>query len=71
MDLGPHAGTIWACYASVAAVLGGLIVWLVADGRRLAGEIQRLEAQGIRRRSANPGGAAPGGEATKGLSAGS
>jgi heme exporter protein D len=59
MDLGPHAATIWACYASVAAVLGGLIAWLVADGRRLAAEIARLEARGIRRRSSPASAAEP------------
>lgn len=51
MDLGVHAATIWACYGVVAAIIGGLIIWLIVDGRQLAGQIARLEARGIRRRS--------------------
>ena len=63
MDLGPHALTILACYAAVAVVIGGVAAWLVAEGRRLEGEIERLEMLGIRRRSA--GDASPGGSASE------
>ena len=34
MDLGPHAGFIWAAYGVVAVVLAALVTWLVLDGRR-------------------------------------
>ena len=52
MDLGPHAATIAMCYAAVVFVLGALIAWLAADGRRLAQQLADLEERGIRRRSA-------------------
>ena len=52
MDLGPQAATIAMCYAAVVLVVGGLIAWLVADGRRLAQQLADLEERGIRRRSA-------------------
>jgi heme exporter protein D len=51
MDLGPHALFIEAAYAIVVIVLGGLIAWLVADGRRQQGLIDTMERRGIRRRS--------------------
>lgn len=50
MDLGPHAAFIWISYAAVVLVIGGLIGWLVADGRRQAAALQDLEARGVRRR---------------------
>ena len=59
MDLGPHAETIWTCYAAVGLVVVALIVWLVTDGRRLAQELAALEERGIRRRSATPKDAVP------------
>jgi heme exporter protein D len=52
MDLGAHAGFIWASYAAVIAVVGGLIVWLIVDGRRQARALADLEARGVKRRSA-------------------
>lgn len=55
MDLGPHAATIWLCYGSVALVIGGLIAWLILDGRRIDRELASLESRGIRRRSAGRG----------------
>ncbi len=51
MDLGPHAAFIWISYAAVTVTVAGLIVWLIADGRRQAAELDALEARGIRRRS--------------------
>jgi heme exporter protein D len=53
MDLGPHAFFIWASYAVAAVVLGALMVWLWADGRRYRRRLAELEARGIRRRSAS------------------
>ena len=52
MDLGPHGAFIWASYAAVTLVIGGLILWLLADGRRQLGALQELEKRGIKRRSA-------------------
>jgi heme exporter protein D len=51
IELGKHAPFIIASYLAVALVVAGLIAWVVADGRRLAHTLARLEAQGIRRRS--------------------
>ena len=55
MDLGPHAAFIWASYGAVTLVIGGLILWLVADGRKQAAALKELEARGVRRRSASNG----------------
>jgi heme exporter protein D len=55
MDLGKHAVFIWASYAAVAVGVGGLIAWLVADGRRHAARLAELEARGVRRRSSSQG----------------
>ena len=51
MDIGPHAGFIWAAYTIAAAVLSLLVAWLVIDGRRLQRLLDELEAHGVRRRS--------------------
>jgi heme exporter protein D len=51
-DFGPHAAFIWASYVLVALVIGGLMAWLIADGRRIQRQLEALEAQGVRRRSA-------------------
>lgn len=55
MDLGPHAVFIWAAYGIVATVIGGLIAWLVVDGRRQVRRLADLEARGVRRRSSATG----------------
>ncbi len=55
MDLGPHAGFIWAAYAVVAVVLTALVAWLVLDGRRQQHLVDELEARGVRRRSRRNG----------------
>lgn len=52
MDLGPNAVFIWASYAAVAIVLALLLFWLIGDGIRLRRKLDRLEAAGVRRRSA-------------------
>ena len=49
-DLGPHAAFIWASYALMALVLGGLIAWLIIDGRRqaaLLAALDQVRAQGL------------------------
>lgn len=52
MNLGPHAVFIWASYAAVTFVVGALIVWLIADGRRQQKALKDMETRGVRRRSA-------------------
>ena len=52
MDLGANAVFVWAAYAAAALVLALLLVWLVADGVRLRRKLDRLDAEGVRRRSA-------------------
>lgn len=55
MDLGPHAAFIWISYTAVALTIAGLIIWLVADGRKQAAELRALESQGLKRRSSPDG----------------
>jgi heme exporter protein D len=55
MDLGPQAAFIWISYAAVAAMIAVLIAWLVADGRRQAAALEKLERGGIKRRSSSGG----------------
>jgi heme exporter protein D len=52
MNLGPYASFIWASYGLAALVIGGLLFWLLQDGRRQAAALADLEARGIKRRSA-------------------
>jgi heme exporter protein D len=49
---GAHAGFIVAAYLLAAAVLIGVAIWIVVDGRAQRRRIAELEARGIRRRSA-------------------
>ena len=51
-DMGPHAAFIWSSYAIYSAVLGGLIAWLIFDGRRQAAELAKLETRGPGRAAA-------------------
>jgi heme exporter protein D len=50
MDLGPHAAFIWASYGAVTLVVGALIAWLIADGRRQQRLLAQIEAETGRRR---------------------
>ena len=52
--MGKHAPFVWASYIAVIAGIVGLAVWLWLDGRRQQAELKRLEAAGVRRRSAEP-----------------
>jgi len=52
MDLGPHAGFIWAAYGATLLVLVGLLAWLGRQGESYRRRLTELEAQGLRRRSA-------------------
>ena len=47
----PHAIFILGAYAAAAAIIAGLIAWIVLDRRHLIRLINELEAKGITRRS--------------------
>jgi heme exporter protein D len=51
---GPHAAFVAAAYLAAAAIVIGLVFWIMIDGRRLRRRIAALEAAGVRRRSASP-----------------
>jgi heme exporter protein D len=51
MDLGPHAVFIIAAYAVSAAVVAGLIAWIIADHNTQMRILADLEARGVKRRS--------------------
>ncbi len=52
MDLGPHAAFIVIAYAVVCAMVALLVAWIVSDYRRQLRTLNRLEAEGVTRRSA-------------------
>jgi heme exporter protein D len=52
MDLGPHAAFIVIAYAVVCAIVVLLVAWIISDYRRQLRTLNRLEAEGITRRSA-------------------
>lgn len=49
-----HAFYVTASYIAAFAVTFGLIAWVFVDHRGRHRELERLEAAGIRRRSARP-----------------
>jgi heme exporter protein D len=51
----PHAIFILGAYAAAAAIIAGLIAWIVLDRRHLIRLINELEAKGITRRSTRGG----------------
>jgi len=51
----PHAIFILGAYAAAAAIIAGLIAWIVLDRRHLISLINELEAKGITRRSSRGG----------------
>jgi heme exporter protein D len=51
MDFGPHAVFIIAAYAVSAAVVAGLIAWIIADHNAQVRILADLEARGVKRRS--------------------
>ena len=59
MNLGPHAAFIVSAYAAAAAIVAGLIVWVVIDRWRLTRVLDDLEAHGITRRSERASGEKP------------
>ncbi|MBB6261204.1 heme exporter protein D [Paenochrobactrum gallinarii] len=46
-----HITYVVASYVISALVLTGMITWILLDQRAQRSELQRLEAQGVRRRS--------------------
>ena len=48
-DMGPHAAFIWSSYTLMAAVLAGLIAWLVLDGRRQSRLLAEYETRSAKR----------------------
>ena len=51
MTLGPHAPFIIAAYAAAAAIVGGLIAWVMLDYRAQRRVLADLDARGVVRRS--------------------
>jgi len=51
MNLGPHAGFIVTAYAVAAAVVAGLITWIVVDHRAQTRNLEDLDRSGVTRRS--------------------
>ena len=52
MDLGPHAAFIVIAYLAVCAIVVLLVTWTINDYRRQLRTLQRLDAEGVTRRSA-------------------
>ena len=46
-----HDLFVGAAYAIAALGVGGLIAWVLIDGRLRRAELEALEAEGVRRRS--------------------
>ena len=53
MDLGPHAGFIWASYGAFVVIVGALILWTLVEGRRQANALADADRRGLKRRSAD------------------
>lgn len=54
IDLGPHAVFIVWAYIGVLVAVAFIIGLVVFDARRVRSKLAALEAQGVRRRSAEP-----------------
>ena len=54
-ELGPHSGFILASYATVAIVLGALVLTIVLDHRAQKRALAELERRGVGRRSERAG----------------
>lgn len=54
IDLGPHAVFIVWAYVGVALAIGAIVGLVVLDARRVRARLATLDAQGVRRRSAEP-----------------
>lgn len=63
LGLGPHWEFIVGSYLIAAAVLVGLVVWILSDLRTQRRILADLEARGVRRRSERSAGDKDGGTA--------
>jgi heme exporter protein D len=54
MDLGPHEPFIVTAYLIAAAVVAGLVIWVIADHVAQKRALMDLERRGITRRSVEP-----------------
>jgi heme exporter protein D len=50
MHLGPYAPFILSAYGAAAAIVAGLIVWVVLDRRHLRRMFEQTEMKGMSRR---------------------
>ncbi len=57
MDAPSHIGFIIASYAAAAAVVAGLVAWVMLDFRAQRRNLDDLERRGVTRRSTPPSGA--------------
>jgi heme exporter protein D len=55
MQLGPYAAFIVSAYGAALAIVAGLILWVVLDGRQLQRALEQAEIKGLTRRSARAG----------------
>jgi heme exporter protein D len=46
LDLGPHAAFIETAYGIAILIVGGIILWVIADHRRQTRHLADLEARG-------------------------
>jgi heme exporter protein D len=51
VELGPYAAFIVSAYAAAAAIVAGLILWVVLDRRQLQRMLEQAERKGWTRRS--------------------
>jgi len=51
INLGQHAAFIIAAYSAAAAIVAGLIAWVVLDHSAQKRQLEDLEKQGVARRS--------------------
>ncbi|WP_313027524.1 heme exporter protein CcmD [Brucella sp.] len=56
--MGNHLGFVLASYGITVVALAVTIGWILIDQRIQKSEVKRLEAQGVRRRSAKASGSA-------------
>jgi heme exporter protein D len=55
MSAGAYAIFIIGAYGAAAAIVAGLVAWIVLDLRHLTRLIDKLEAKGVTRRSVGAG----------------
>jgi heme exporter protein D len=55
VELGPYAEFIISAYGAAVAIVAGLVLWVVLDGRQLQRTLEKAEVKGLMRRSARAG----------------